>query len=152
MKVSDIMTKDVVAVSPDDLVSDIARLLTAQKIHGVPVVDKSGRVLGIITETDFFTKGNDGLYIPSFIDLMQKNKLFKAAPLRKRGELKKILKASAKDIMTKGCITINPDADVKDLLKLLRDKNLHTVPVVDNSGVLCGIVTLADMIALVKTQ
>ncbi|HEB62299.1 MAG TPA: CBS domain-containing protein [Bacteroidetes bacterium] len=150
MKVADVMTRDVIAVSESDKISDIAQLLTTKKIHGVPVIDNENRVVGIITETDFFTKGGDSLYIPSFIDLMRKNKLFRVASLKRKMQLKKILKADAKDIMSRGCITISPEADLNELLEILKRKGLHTVPVVDDDGVLKGIITLADIISLIK--
>ncbi len=150
MKVADVMTEDVISVSENDKIGDIAQLLTTKKIHGVPVVDDENRVVGIITETDFFTKGGDSLYIPSFIDLMRRNKLFRVASLKRKMQLKKILKASARDIMTKGCITISPEADLNELLELLKRKGLHTVPVVSDDGVLRGIITLADIISLIK--
>ncbi len=150
MKVADVMTKDVIAVSENDKIGDIAQLLTTKKIHSVPVVDDENRVIGIITETDFFTKGGDNLYIPSFIDLMRKNKLFKVASLKRKMQLKKIMKASAKDIMSKGCITISPEADLNELLEILKKKGLHSVPVVNEYGILKGIITLADIISLIK--
>jgi len=150
MKVKDIMTADVVSVKPETGIREVAKILIKKRIHGVPVVDKNKRVVGIITETDFFTKGEDGLYIPSFIDFMQKNKLFQAVSLKRKIELRKILKASAKDVMTKGCITISPKADLNELLELFRKKGLHSVPVTKSDNYLLGIVTLADVISLVK--
>ena len=49
-----IMTKDVITVTPDAPVEDAARLMVANKIGGLPVVDEQNRVVGIITETDIF--------------------------------------------------------------------------------------------------
>jgi len=54
IKVSEIMTKDPITVPPDFTVEETAELLLKHKISGVPVVDKSGRLQGIITQTDLF--------------------------------------------------------------------------------------------------
>ncbi len=150
MKVKDIMTKEVVSVNTKTKIKEVAKILIKERIHGVPVIDNDSRVVGIITETDFFAKGENNLYIPSFIDFMQKSKLSKAVSFKKKVELKKILNATAVDIMTKHCITISPEADVSELLELFKTKRLHSVPVIRDNNSLCGIVTLADVIALIK--
>ena len=150
MQVKDIMTKKVISVKPEKKVREVAKILIEERIHGVPIVDDDNKVIGIITETDFFAKGENNLYIPSFIDFMQKSKLFRAVSLKKKIELRKILNATAKDVMTKYCITISPEADLSELLKLFRQKKLHTVPVTKKDNSLCGIVSLADIISLVK--
>lgn len=54
IKVSEIMTKDPITVPPDFTVEETAELLLKHKISGVPVVDESGRLQGIITQTDLF--------------------------------------------------------------------------------------------------
>lgn len=54
IKVSDVMTKKVITISGDTPVEDAARIMVDNKIGGLPVVDDSGAVLGIITETDIF--------------------------------------------------------------------------------------------------
>lgn len=54
LKIKEIMTKKVVTTTPDAPVEDAARLMVANKIGGLPVVDKEDRVVGVITETDIF--------------------------------------------------------------------------------------------------
>jgi acetoin utilization protein AcuB len=54
VKVSDVMTKDVITVSEDTPIEDAARIMVDNKIGGLPVVDESHAVAGIITETDIF--------------------------------------------------------------------------------------------------
>lgn len=150
MKIKDVMTKEVISVNTNIKIKEVAKILIKKRIHGVPVVDSDNRVVGIITETDFFSKNEDSLYIPSFIDFMQKSKISQSVSFSKKNEIKKILNATANDIMTKNCITISPEADIRDLLKLFSAKRLHTVPVIKNDNSLCGIITLADIIALIE--
>jgi len=53
LPIGDIMTRDVVSITPDALVSDVARLLLEHRFGGVPVV-ASGEIIGMITEADIF--------------------------------------------------------------------------------------------------
>ena len=52
--VGDIMTKEVITVRPDDDLLESARLIIKQKIGGLPVVNDEGKVVGMMTEMDFF--------------------------------------------------------------------------------------------------
>ena len=149
MKVKDIMTKNVVTVSKDAEMAEVAKILTEKRIHGVPVVEGK-KVVGIITETDFFAGDEHSLYLPSFIEFIKKFKLAKDAPVFERDELKNILKAKASDIMTKGCVSVSPESEIEDLFEIFKKEGFHTLPVVDENSELCGIVTLADVISLVK--
>ena len=56
MKISEIMTSEVITVGEYMPVTEVAKIVSENKIHAVPVVDSENKVLGIITETDFFTK------------------------------------------------------------------------------------------------
>ena len=149
MKVKDIMTKDVISVGVDAEMIEVAKILTEKRIHGVPVVEHK-KVVGIITETDFYAREEHSLYLPSFIEFVKKFKLSKDAPVFEKDDLKNILKAEAGDIMTEGCVSIDPESEIEDLFEIFKREGFHTLPVIDGSGELCGRVTLADVIALVK--
>jgi CBS domain-containing protein len=56
MNAADVMTRDVVTVSPDDVVQDVAKLLLKHRISGVPVVDKLGKLVGIVSEGDLMRR------------------------------------------------------------------------------------------------
>jgi predicted transcriptional regulator len=66
MQVKDIMSKNVITTNPEARVSDVAKLLHQHKIHGIPVVDGK-HLVGIITETDFFIKGEVEIHLPSLM-------------------------------------------------------------------------------------
>jgi len=73
MKINEIMTKDVICVKEDTPILEIAEIVSEKKIHGVPVVDENDKVVGIITETDFFTKDSSNMvYMPSMIDFIKR--------------------------------------------------------------------------------
>ena len=63
-------------------------------------------------------------------------------------DVQAVLQSTAKDIMTPECLTINREKTVHDLIAFIKENNLSTIPVVDDSGDLVGIVTVADIIKL----
>src|SRR3972149_442896 len=67
-KAKDIMTRDVITVSPDTTMEELGRLFIERGISGAPVVDNSGNVIGIITENDLIGK-NSRLHIPTILRL-----------------------------------------------------------------------------------
>lgn len=146
MRVRDIMTKKVVTVESNASIIEVARLLVGRRFHGVPVVE-NGKVIGIITETDFFTKDPPNIYLPGLIDFIKIGKLNRFK-IKNNKAINSILEATAKDIMTPYCITVLPDLEIEELIRLLKKKKLTTVPVVDGNNELSGIVTTADLIKL----
>ena len=150
MKIRDIMTRKVVVVNLDTRVVDIANLLATKGIHGVPVVNKSGIVAGIITISDFFIKGYPEIYLPSYIDFLKKTKFHNNVESKQRHILAKLIKAKDEDIMSKNCVTINDEMDVNDLLERYRTSSLKTIPIIDSAGKIAGIVTRSDIIKLIK--
>ena len=149
MQVKKIMTKKVIFVKPSNKVVEVADLLTAHRIHGVPVVDK-GKVVGIITETDFFVKDVPNLFIPSYIDFLKQSKFAHKVSKKKKQEMDKLLDAKAEDIMTKNCFTVRENMEVSELIKIFKEKKLFTFPVVNKAQKIVGVITQADIIKLIK--
>ncbi|MCL5960337.1 MAG: CBS domain-containing protein [Chloroflexi bacterium] len=148
MKVSDIMTKEVIAVTPDTSVSEIAKLMVDKDISGVPVV-VDGRVVGIITETDLVAR-NAYLHFPTFVQILDA-RIYLQSPHHFEEELRRMLGTTAADVMTKEVKTVKPDADVAEVATLMFEKHVNPVPVVKN-GKLVGIVSRADVIRLLVQQ
>lgn len=148
MKIKDAMTREVISVSKDMMITNVANILLEHKIHGVPVVDEKNRVVGIITETDFFMKDAVALYIPAYIDILngpagQDKQVMESIPAAER-----LVRARASDIMTPRCVTLPEEADFKDLLAAVRLHHYKTFPVTNYENVLIGIVTLVDVVNL----
>lgn len=143
------MTKEVIFVGADDLIVDVSRILIENRIHGVPVVENK-KVVGIITETDFFTKGTIGVYLPTYIEFLKIKESHAFVNDEKWKEIETLLAAKSSDIMSSPCITIEQDADVNEFFGLLKGRGLNSVPVVDKKNELVGMVTLADVINLIK--
>lgn len=141
------MTKDVIYVQEDAPILEVAEIVSQKKIHGVPVLNLENKVVGIITETDFFTKDSSNMvYMPSLIDFINQGKMQYGD--EDKEALGEIIHAKAKDIMTPKCETVSPEMSVEDFIKLIKEKSFNSYPVVDDDGVLVGMITVADAIKL----
>ncbi len=135
MKVEDVMTRDVTTVSPEATLRDVAKTLADQRIAGVPVVDESGRVLGVVSEGDIVRKETGAEPGRGLLDWV----------LRDRGPSKLEARTVA-EAMTAPPITIRPGAEVAEAARLMTEREVNRLPVVDESGALVGIVSRADLV------
>jgi CBS domain-containing protein len=149
MKIKEIMTSDVVSVSPSTSISEVADLIFANRFHGVPVAEK-GKLVGLVTEDDFFLKNYDEMYLPAYIRFLEGNKSIDKLPEDIKNKIEKLLGIKAKDIMTTNCITVAPEMDVEELMGKIKETKFTTFPVVDERGNIIGIVTLSDVLGTVR--
>jgi CBS domain-containing protein len=135
MKVSDLMTKDIVTVVPDTALKDVASLLVERGISGVPVVE-GDRVLGVVSERDilFKERRSVGIHRGVLAWLMDETELTLKLDAR-----------TARDAMSTPPLTIASGRSVADAAKLMLDEGISRIPVVD-SGRLVGIITEGDLV------
>ena len=150
MLVREIMTTEVVTVRRDTLVHDIAKLMGERDISGIPVVDESNHVVGIVTELDMIVR-NTRLELPVFIQILDLARIPLERPGHYRDRLRHMLGAQAADIMTEQVTAIGPEAEAQDLAELMVKRRLNPVPVVEND-VLVGIVSRADLIRMMAHE
>src|SRR5512133_232986 len=98
MKVRSIMTSSAVTVAPSSDVRSIAAVLVKNDIGGVPVVDGSGRALGMVTESDLIVR-NANLHFPRFLQIMDA-RIFLENPRHFEEETRRMLGTTAADLMT----------------------------------------------------
>src|SRR5665647_434384 len=144
-RVSDIMTKKVISVTSETKITEVAEILFKNRFHGVPVLDE-GKIVGIITETDFFTKDAANLFLPSYIAFLKENQIVEELPEEKKDEVEKLLNVKAKDIMSPNCVSILQDMDLNALLEFFKATKFYTFPVIDEKESLVGIVTQSDIV------
>src|ERR671921_1446709 len=110
--VRDYMDADPVTVGPEATVEEVARTLGEHDLHGVPVVDLSGGVLGIVTENDLVISDEQGdLHIPHYVELF--GGLIPIPPFRNvEQRLKKAVAATASQMMSADPATVGPGDDV----------------------------------------
>ncbi len=150
MKVRDIMTTDVVSVTPDTPVNQVAKVMGARDISGVPVVDEAGAVVGIVTELDLIVR-NTRLDMPHFFQILDLGAIPLELPSQYQQRLRHMLGTRAEDVMSREVVTIGPDDSVEELAKLMVKRRVNPVPVVEG-GRLLGIVSRADLIDMMAAE
>ncbi|KGO34362.1 MAG: CBS domain-containing protein [Desulfoprunum sp.] len=140
---SDIMTREVITVSLETTVQQLAQLLSAHGISGVPVVDPDGRVLGIVTESDLIDQ-NKKVHIPTIVTILD-SFFFLENPDKMEQEMRKIAGATVADIYSSPAVTVTTTTPVDEIATIMSEKNVHTLPVVDD-GQLYGIIGKKDII------
>ena len=144
----DIMTSSVVTVSPDTTVADIVRLLLERDLSGVPVVDPSKRVVGIVTDIDLVER-HMKVHLPTYLGIL--GTVLPIGTHRTDEEMRHILAVSASDLMTKEVVTIEPGATIDEVATLMVDRGVNPVPVVE-AGELVGIISRADILRVVLSE
>ena len=150
MKISQIMTKKVITATAEMGIEKVASLLTKYRIHGVPVIDKNRKVIGIATEVDFFTKSKENIYLPQYISLLKKVNPSQIDSEKQKEFLNKIREAKIGDIMTANCICLDENSSISDAIKIFKKNHFNMLPVVNSKKQLAGVVSLSDLIKLIK--
>ena len=143
IKAKDIMTTELVTVSPETEIAQAARILLQKGINGVPVVDKSGTLKGIICQSDLIAQ-QKRFPLPSVFTLLD-GFIPLSSMKHYEKEVQKIAATTVADAMTPNPITIESETSIEELASLMVDKNLHTLPVVDQ-GELVGVVGKEDVL------
>ena len=150
MKVSDIMTKDVVACKPSDPIESVVKLMSEKDISGVPVVD-GDKLVGIVTEADIMRilavpPKSGTLWLPSPLEIILEIPFKELVQLRRlQKDYKDIGLNPVESIMKKDVISIAPDADITDAAELMVKHKINRLTVILN-GKLVGIITRDDII------
>ena len=141
--VKDIMTTDLITVTPDMDISRAVKILFDNRINGVPVVDDSGRLKGILCQSDLITQQKK-LPIPTvFTFLDSVIRLTSMKQIEK--QVRKIAALTVSEAMTPNPVTIGPGTGSETVAALMVDKNFDTLPVVEDSR-LVGIIGKEDVL------
>jgi CBS domain-containing protein len=131
MRVSDIMSSPVVTVGPDVSIKAVAETLLSRDISAVPVLDRDGAIVGIVTETDLVSET-----VPD--PRLQVSR--EPGPGREMPWV-------ARDIMSKDVVCLPDDADAATAAKVMLERGIKQIPIVAE-GRLAGIVSRRDLLRL----
>lgn len=140
MRAHQIMTAEVHTAKPDTNVGEIARLMSTERISGVPVVDDDGHVIGMISETDLMHRAETGTerkrkwWISLFIDDDMRARDF----IKAHGQ-------QAEHVMSRYIISVPDSARLAEVADILETNDLKRVPVL-KAGRLVGIITRGDLV------
>ncbi|GGL13670.1 hypothetical protein Sme01_70030 [Sphaerisporangium melleum] len=147
VKVSEVMTRDVASVNGSTPFKDVAEVLIAHGVSAVPVVDGEDHVLGVVSEADLLRKEEfkeqyyrEGYQPPLRVRLRHRlGKEGAWAREKAKGE-------TAAELMTRPAVTTRPRASVVQAMRLMDEHGVKRLPVVDEDGVLQGIVSRTDLL------
>jgi CBS domain-containing protein len=148
-KAQDIMTKNVITVTPETTVTELALLLSSHNIGGVPVLDPSGILLGVVTESDLIDQKKK-IHIPTVITILD-SVFYLESPDKMEKEIMKIAGSTVGDIYTKNPRTVNEDTLIDEIATLMAEKNVHTLPVMRGDR-LVGVIGKRDIIKTLITN
>ena len=141
--VRDIMTKDIITVTPDMDIAGAAKILLDNRINGVPVVDDSGQLVGILCQSDLITQQKK-LPIPTLFTFL--DGLIRLTSMKQlEKQVGKIAALTVSEAMTPNPVTVRPDTSLETVAALMVDSNFHTLPVVEDSN-LVGVIGKEDVL------
>ncbi|MBM4439290.1 MAG: CBS domain-containing protein [Candidatus Rokubacteria bacterium] len=138
MKVRDAMTADVITVGPEATVRGAATLMSDHGVSGLPVVDRDGHLLGIVTEGDLILR-------QAAPRPRRWWRRFFADPEMLAREYQKAAGVTVGEIMTRAVVSVGADVDVADAARIMYDRGLRRLPVV-RGGRLAGILGRSDLV------
>jgi CBS domain-containing protein len=139
MKALDVMTRTVISVEPDATILDAARLMLQQHISGLPVIDKVGRLVGILSEGDFLRRRE------TQTERRRSRWLeFLMGPGKIAAEYTHSHGRKVAEVMTVNVYTIDEDTALEDVVDLMERRRIKRVPVLRGNKVV-GIVTRSNL-------
>lgn len=143
MLAKEIMTKNVITVTPEDTVEQVVKLLMDHNISGLPVVDGENSVVGIITEGDLIYRSKK-LQIPSYFTILD-SYIFMESTKTIQEQIRKMVGYRVEEVMTREVIVARMDETVEEIATLMATKKVNRIPIVDH-GELVGIISRRDII------
>lgn len=143
MNVADIMTREVITIEPGSSILEAARLMLQHKISGLPVVDSTRKLVGIVTEGDFLRRSETGTqrHRPRWLE-------FIIGPGKLATEYTHESGRKVHEVMTEGVYTVTEDAPLEQAVHLMERHRVKRLPVVRGEQ-LVGMVTRANLLRAV---
>jgi len=141
--VADIMTKDVVTVTKETTVRELAQIFESRHFGSLPIVDENGSLTGIVTASDLIEQGRS-LHIPTVISLFDWVIPLEGERSLER-DLQKMTAQTAGEICSADVVTISASEPVSAAADIMSSRKLHALPVVEGNK-LVGMISRIDII------
>ena len=143
--VTDVMTTDVVTLAPEQSLAEAADVLAEHSIGAAPVVDASGKIVGLLRDEDLLIS-EARLHLPTTIAILPGIEFTLPGQIRRYDEeLKKAASSTIGDVMETDYKHVGPDATIEDVATMMHQHDVTHVPVVVD-GKVAGIVARGDII------
>jgi len=145
MKARDVMTKNVVSITPDRSIAEMAETMQKFRVSGLPVIDASGRLVGLVTEGDCLRRTEIGT-----ASTRSGWRWYLASTEMLAGEYIRSHGRKVADVMTRDLITIGEETDLDEIVHLMEKHQVKRLPVV-RDGAVIGIVSRANLVQQLAT-
>jgi CBS domain-containing protein len=151
MLVKDVMSKNVITISPQDSIIQALEKMAENNISGLIVV-KNEKVVGVISESDILRVFKSSVpEIKAFASATLSILLLLEKEMELFGEMKKVGKLKVKDLMSKKVFSVKPEDTILEAARIMSKKDVRRLPVIDENGKLVGVISRTDILkALVK--
>lgn len=139
----ELMSTNVITVTRETPVRELAKIFSENSISGAPVVDDQSEVIGVVTESDLIYQ-NKKVHIPTAVAILDAF-FFLENPEKMEKEMKKIAGSKTGDIFAQEIITVQQDTSLDEVATLMAEKKVHTLPVLDGKK-LVGVIGKSDII------
>ncbi|GAB1339633.1 CBS domain-containing protein [Streptomyces sp. E-15] len=134
-RVSDVMTRAVVAVDRRTLFKDIVERMDRWKVSALPVLEGDGRVVGVVSEADLLPK-----------EEFRDDDPDRLTQLRRLPDLAKAGAVCAEELMSTPAVTVHADATLAEAARAMALRHVKRLPVVNAEGLLEGVVSRGDLL------
>ena len=148
--VAEIMTTDVVTVSPETSLESAIQILAEREISGLPVVNNAGNLIGVISETDLTWQAT-GVDTPPYVMFLD-SVIYLQNPAKHNQEVHKALGQTVGDAMSDNPATVKSSQLVREAARIMHDKKVRRLPVVDEQSKLVGMITQGDVIKMMAAE
>lgn len=139
----DIMSSPVITVTKETSVKELAKMFMEKNISGVVVLDAQGDVAGVVTESDLIDQRKK-VHIPTVMAILD-SFVFLESTEKMEHDMKKMAGATVGDICSDKITSVGPDTPLDEIATLMSEKQIHTLPVLDQ-GSLVGVIGKTDII------
>ncbi len=146
MKVSELMSRNTISVLPSTTVADAARIMLANRVSGLPVVDEKGALVGIVTEGDLMRRaeiGTDGKQAGWLKSLLM--------PASVASDYVTTHARHVSGVMTHSPVFVTPDTPLDEVAQLMLRKHIKRLPVLQDSQ-LVGVISRADLLRVLARK
>lgn len=144
--IKNIMTKNVVSVRPEMLLSEAAKIIADRGFDGVPVVDDEGKLVGILTEYDLISKGS-AIHLPTFQFILQNLEVFKKDKEHFQKDVADIANLKVKDVMNTDPLTLPEETSFEEAVGAFCDHHrVNPIPIIDAERKVVGVLSRYDIL------
>ncbi len=148
VRIKDILTRDVVAVEPDDSLYEALTLMAENRVSALPVVNGKGQCVGIISSTDIISLTRE------LTEELDEYPMFESSHQWLLDQLEEhdLGRRQVHEVMTPDVITVGPETTLVEAARKLLSNRIHRLPVVDEKNRLLGVVSTTDLLAAFVQQ